>query len=115
MIKRPANLYRAYHAHVYFDASTLERASLLCEQAGAQFGVKVGRVHQRPVGPHPSWSCQLAFSRDQFDDLIGWLETSRDGLTVFVHALTGNDLADHTEHASWLGDEVALKLSIFDD
>ncbi|MGF1491639.1 MAG: DOPA 4,5-dioxygenase family protein [Microcoleaceae cyanobacterium] len=114
MTKRPANKYERYHAHVYFGATSLEKASLLCEAAGKRFGVSVGRIHQRLVGPHPRWSCQLSFDKTQFDSLIPWLENNRDGLTILVHALTGNDLADHTEHASWLGEAVPLKLSIFD-
>ena len=113
MTKRPTNIYDRYHAHVYFDENSVASASSLCQQAGELFGVTVGRVHQKPVGPHPCWSCQLAFDSSQFDRLIPWLENNRGDLTVFVHGLTGNDLDDHTKHASWLGDSVPLKLSIF--
>ncbi|MEM7062772.1 MAG: DOPA 4,5-dioxygenase family protein [Cyanobacteria bacterium P01_B01_bin.77] len=113
MTKRPINNYDQYHAHVYFDENSVTKASSMCQQAGTLFGVKVGRVHQKLVGPHPRWSCQLAFDKAQFDGLIPWLENHRGDLTVLVHALTGNDLEDHTEHASWLGEPVLLKLSIF--
>jgi len=111
MTKRPTNDYEHYHAHVYFDAATLDHASAICHEAGELFGLKVGRVHQRPVGPHPCWSCQITFDSPQFDRLIPWLEENRNSMTVLVHALTGNNLKDHTEHASWLGEPVALKLS----
>jgi aromatic ring-cleaving dioxygenase len=113
MTQRPANHYDHYHAHVYFDDSTLAQATALCQAAGERFGVAVGRVHQQLVGPHPRWSCQLAFDQAQFDPLIPWLDAHRDGLTVLVHGVTGNDLTDHTEHAAWLGDAVPLNLSIF--
>ncbi|MEA5464540.1 DOPA 4,5-dioxygenase family protein [Leptothoe sp. PORK10 BA2] len=113
MTKRPINSYDHYHAHVYFDESSVAHASSICQEAGDRFGVKVGRVHQKLVGPHPCWSCQLAFDHAQFDEVIPWLEKNRGHLTVFVHALTGNDLEDHTTHASWLGNPVALNLSIF--
>ncbi|NEO82663.1 MAG: DOPA 4,5-dioxygenase family protein [Spirulina sp. SIO3F2] len=113
MIKRPTNSYDHYHAHVYFDENSVTAATALCQDAGERFGVKVGRVHQKPVGPHPRWSCQLTFDKSQFDRLIPWLESQRGDLTVLVHALTGNDLDDHTKHASWLGDPVPLKLSVF--
>jgi len=39
---------------VYFEQDTLEFASGLCEKAGELFGLKVGRVHQKPVGPYPN-------------------------------------------------------------
>ena len=48
-----------YHAHVYYDAATRERAHALCDAAGETFGIKVGRMHDNPVGPHPRGSCQL--------------------------------------------------------
>jgi DOPA 4,5-dioxygenase len=114
MIRRPENIYPAYHAHVYFDQGTLVAARELCTQAGELFGASVGRFHQKPVGPHPRWSCQLAFDATQFDDLVPWLERNRNGLTLLLHGLTGNDLADHTEHAAWLGEPVELDLSVFD-
>ena len=113
MTKRPTNIYDSYHAHVYFDEASLELASSLCARAGEVLNVKVGRVHQKPVGPHPCWSCQLTFDNNQFDSVIPWLEENRADLTIFVHGLTGNDLKDHTDGASWLGTSVPLNLSIF--
>ena len=113
MIRRPQNLHEHYHAHVYFDASSVDQARALCEEAAAKFGVKMGRVHEKLVGPHPRWSCQLAFDSKQFDSLIPWLDAHRRGLTVLVHADTGEHLEDHTTHAAWLGDPVELDLSHF--
>ena len=109
----PRNVHPAYHAHVYFDAQTVDRARRLCEDARTQCGVAVGRVHEKLVGPHPRWSCQLAFDSKQFDALIAWLIEHRGGLTIFVHGLTGDDLEDHTTHASWLGKPAKLNLEVF--
>jgi DOPA 4,5-dioxygenase len=112
--KRPVNAHKAYHAHVYFDESTKAHAKMLCEQSGERFGLQVGRFHEKCVGPHPCWSCQIVFGTKDFDAYIEWLESNRDGLTIFVHALTGDDVKDHTDYAYWLGDEVALNLAFFD-
>lgn len=101
----------AFHAHVYFDASTIGQAKRLCEQAGNLFSVKMGRVHDRPVGPHPMWSCQLAFEPAQFGEIIPWLAMNRDGLVVFTHPETGDAIKDHTEHAIWMGEVMPLDLS----
>ena len=113
MARRPENAYQSYHAHVYFDQRTLPIARPLCTRAGELFGVPVGRFHEKLVGPHPRWSCQLAFDSTQFDELIPWLDANRKGLTVLVHGRTGDDLADHTDHAAWLGEPVELNLSFF--
>ncbi len=109
----PVNQHDDYHAHVYFDAGKLVQARALVAAAGDALGVQVGRVHEKEVGPHPRWSCQLAFSRVQFDAVIPWLDAHRGGLDVFVHGVSGDDLADHTTHAYWLGRSWPLKLAMF--
>lgn len=108
--KRPVNLHKAYHAHVYFDKNTLEQATDLCQTAGKKFGLRVGRMHQRLVGPHTQWSCQIVFGRKSFDEFIPWLDQNRGGLNILIHALTGNDLEDHTTYAYWLGDSIEINL-----
>ncbi|MEO7390909.1 MAG: DOPA 4,5-dioxygenase family protein [Ramlibacter sp.] len=113
MPRRPENIHKAYHAHVYFDADTVAQAREIVEEAGRLFKVQVGRVHEKRVGPHPAWSCQLAFAADEFDRIVPWLDTRRGQLDVFVHGLSGDDLADHTTHAYWLGNEWPLNLEMF--
>jgi len=103
-----------YHAHVYFDADTVAQARDLCARAAERFGVSMGRVHERPVGPHPEWSCQLGATPAQFAELLPWLALNRDGLVVFAHPETGDALADHRDHGIWLGTGLALDLSMFD-
>ncbi|MFT7053101.1 MAG: aromatic ring-cleaving dioxygenase [Psychromonas sp.] len=112
-INRPVNIHQHYHAHIYFDQQTLTFATSLCQQAGELFDLKIGRIHQKAVGPHPMWSCQISFTEQDFDKLIPWLDAQRNGLTIFVHGNTGDDLRDHTEYAYWLGESVKLNLSMF--
>lgn len=112
-VPRPRNLYAQYHAHVYFDEGSVAQARALCEQAAARFGAAMGRVHEKRVGPHPCWSCQLAFEAAQFDALVPWLDAQRAGLTILVHGVTGDDLEDHTAHAAWLGEPAELDLGAF--
>ena len=87
-----------FHAHVYYDAPTRAQAERLCAEAGKKFGIKVGRMHDNPVGPHPRGSCQLTIGTEQFSTVIPWLVLNRGKLTVFTHAQTGNALKDHTDH-----------------
>ncbi len=112
-IARPRNVHKAYHAHIYFAPPTVEQARALREAvlAGFEGRVSVGRFHEKIVGPHPHWSCQFAFSQDNFDAFIPWLDAHRGGLDVLVHGLTGNDIEDHTTHAYWLGDPQPLNLA----
>ena len=100
-----------YHAHVYFDAASRGQAQKLCVAAGEAFGVKVGRMHDKPVGPHPRGSCQLTIAVEQFAAVVPWLIENRRGLTIFAHAETGHALKDHTDHVVWLGPSEPLELS----
>lgn len=109
----PVNLHSDYHAHIYFDQQTITFAAALCAEAGQRFGVKIGRVHEKLVGPHPKWSCQIKFTSNDFDQLVPWLDLKRNGLSILIHADTGNDLEDHTLHAYWLGERLELNLSLF--
>ena len=103
-----------FHAHIYFDAHHEETAKRICEMCRDTFGVTMGRVHVRPVGPHPDGSCQLSFGPDKFADVATWLAFNRNGLVVFIHPNTGNALEDHRDRAIWMGAVRPLDLSIFD-
>ncbi len=102
-----------FHAHIYYDPEEVERAKQLAAAAQARFGVPVGHFHLRPVGPHPRGSCQLTVPTEQFGDFAQWAALNRNGLTIFAHTETGEDLADHTEHVIWFGPSEPLDLSIF--
>lgn len=112
-MKRPVNIHRHYHAHVYFDRDTEDYAVDLRDRIHREFGLPVGRVHRQPVGPHPHWSFQVLFSDQEFDRFIPWLDDARNGLTVLVHGDSGDDFKDHTEYAYWLGEPAELDLSQF--
>lgn len=75
----------------------------------------MGRVHEKLVGPHMEWSCQLAFKNDLLFEVLGFLTLNRHQLVVFVHPITGQDLIDHRDRAIWLGDTRPLKLEALPD
>ncbi len=105
---------KAYHAHLYFhDEVSMGAAMKLANEAEASFPIRIGRFHQRPVGPHPVWSCQLSFAAETFADIIPWLILNRGNTDVFLHPVTGDDYFDHTQGASWLGQSYKLKLEMF--
>lgn len=99
-----------FHAHVYFEPDQVGLATRLREGLGARFPVQIGRLHPGPVGPHTRGMFQALFERERFTDVVTWLLEHREGLDVLVHADTGDDLADHTRRALWLGHEVPLRL-----
>jgi aromatic ring-cleaving dioxygenase len=104
---------RDFHAHIYFDPEQVAEAQALAREAHALFGVPVGHFHLRPVGPHPRGSVQLTVTTEGFGEFAQWAALNRKGLTIFAHAETGDDLADHTDHVIWFGPSEPLDLRIF--
>ena len=102
-----------FHAHIYFDPDEVEKARALGDEAHRRFRVPIGHYHLRPVGPHPRGSVQLTVPPELFGDFAQWLALNRGDLTIFAHASTGDDLADHNRHVIWLGPSADLDLSIF--
>jgi len=111
----PTSVIRGFHAHVYFSQATLGQARELCEAAAREFDLVMGRVHEKPVGPHPDWSCQLAFRPAVFGQLVPWLALNRGNLVVLVHPVSDNELRDHRDRAMWMGAVRPLDLSILDE
>lgn len=106
-------MIRDFHAHLYFDEGQVEEAKALGRAAEERFGVPVGHYHTRPVGPHPRGSVQLRVPVALFGEVAQWLVLNRGELTIFAHANTGDDLADHTHHVIWFGESEPLNLPIF--
>jgi DOPA 4,5-dioxygenase len=104
---------RDFHAHIYFDPEQVAEAQALAREAQRLFGVPVGHFHLGPVGPHPRGSCQLTVTTEGFGEFAQWAALNRKGLTIFAHAETGDDLADHTSHVIWFGPSEPLDLRIF--
>jgi DOPA 4,5-dioxygenase len=103
----------SWHAHVYFDQASRDTAWQLRETIVAHLGdrLEMGRFHERPVGPHPMWSYQLAFAPKQLADVLAWLTLHHGVLDVFVHPNTGDALRDHRDCAVWIGRSYPLHLA----
>ncbi len=99
-----------YHAHIYYDANTRDVAAKVREGLGARFDVRLGRWHDKPIGPHPISMYQVAFAVAEFPRVVPWLMVHREGLDVLVHPETGDDVIDHTDHAMWLGTKIELDI-----
>jgi DOPA 4,5-dioxygenase len=105
-----------YHAHVYFDATDRAAAERLHATLGALRGaggvLYLGEMRDRALGPHPKPQFEIHFLEASLERLLPILESS--GLRALVHPLTDDDLADHTSLATWIGEPLALDLSVLD-
>ena len=114
MTDQSTSAIEGWHAHVYFDGTTRDPARALYDRVAARFpAADMGRFHERPVGPHPMWSYQIAFAPAAFAEIVPWLALNRGALDVFVHPNTADHRADHSDHVIFLGKSYPLDLSIF--
>ena len=105
MTVQPIDSIRSYHAHIYFDGAEQRRlAELLREEIAQRFSVRIGRWHDRLVGPHMRPMYQVLFATEEFPRFVPWLMINRRGLAVLVHPNTGRPRSDHLDNALWLGE-----------
>lgn len=109
---QPTPIIDSWHAHVYFDGASRDAAWALRERIEAALAgqIQMGRFHEKPVGPHPMWSYQLAFAAEQFAPMVSWLTLNHGELDVFIHPNTDDELRDHRDSALWLGRSHTLDL-----
>ena len=90
-----------YHAHVYYDRSSKERAAQLRQWVEDRFAgrMRMGSWHDEPVGPHVQAMYQIAFPPELFPTLVPFLMLNRMGLAVLVHPQSGRPRDDHTLNA----------------
>ena len=99
-----------FHVHVYFDLLTRITALAVRDGLAERFDVELGRIHDRPMGPHPKSMYQVKFAPSEFSTLVQWLMLNHAGLDVLIHPETGDDVADHTVNALWLGEKLDLNI-----
>lgn len=76
--------------------------------------LRIYRIWDKPIGPHPVAMFEVnVFTPAQFGAFIPWLVINRGPLSALVHPNTGDDVRDHTQRATWLGEKMTLDLSIF--
>ena len=108
-----------YHAHIYYTVETRSVAHALQQRLFAAKAsgeipalLFVGTLRDCKVGPHPIPQFEIHFPHAMLPLLLPLLEGS--GLTVLVHPLTDDDLADHTRLGHWIGQPLPLDLGTLD-
>ena len=111
--KDPATI-EDYHAHIYYDPASKDRAALLRQWVEQRFAgrMRMGSWHDEPVGPHVQAMYQIAFPPDLLPSLMPFLMLNRMGLTILLHPQSGRPRDDHTLNAVWMGQILPVKTEV---
>ncbi|CAN5305073.1 hypothetical protein BH10PSE2_BH10PSE2_27800 [soil metagenome] len=93
---------KSYHAHIYFDDDTYEKAALIRQWAMERFPVELGNWNLQPRGPHVTPSFYFGFTNDLLPLIVPWLQLNSLGLTILLHPNTNDPRADHLYYALWV-------------
>ncbi len=98
-----------YHIHIYYrEEDGPAAAKALRDAIAERFEVEFGLWRDKPGGPHPTPMFQVNFAADLFAEIVPWLMLNRGGLDLLVHPETGDNVADHGDHALWLGQTLPI-------
>lgn len=93
---------RSYHAHIYFDEDTADKAALLRRWVAERFVVELGDWNLTPRGPHVTPSFYFGFTNDLLHVILPWLQLNSLGLTILLHPNTDDPRSDHLYYTAWI-------------
>merc|ERR1711964_395239 len=64
----------------------------------------------RPLGPHLASQIRLWVPLEYVGEALSFILLQNDGLSVLIHALTTEEMKDHSDRAIWMGKPLDLKL-----
>ena len=105
-----------YHAHIYWNNEEEKEKALGLRIFLHDNGCSLGRIRDRAVGPHPLPMYQAGYNEKIRVCIEEYLYSSNGGLSILLHENEGEDeLRDHTTGARWIGHELELDLSFFQE
>ncbi|KAA8908982.1 DOPA-like domain-containing protein [Sphaerosporella brunnea] len=119
-----ANEVKEWHFHIYFNTSSpsqraaalnLRDAVLALRKAGVFAAVPLKRVNTAPIGPHPAGSYEIWVPRESFAAVFSFLALNHGTLSVLVHPLTREEVADHSTRKAWIGEPWPVLLDVLDE
>jgi aromatic ring-cleaving dioxygenase len=102
-----------FHAHIYFNEQSQAQAEVFHHkmQENKEY-TAVSPLRFELRGPHPHWMFTVNFASENFMPMIEFMQKHRDGLSILIHPLSGNEVLDHTDYAMFLGQKENLNLAV---
>ncbi len=109
--------FNSFHSHVYYTTETKQQAFELYQKIAEHFLKDGSFVEMKPLidrclGPHTLWMFEFNFNADLFSHAFSFLCEHRNGLSVLIHPISGNEILDHTDYAMFLGRKESLNIGV---
>lgn len=92
----------SYHAHIYFDEDSYQKAAQIRKWVAERFSIELGDWNLEPRGPHVTPSFYFGFNNELLPVIVPWLQLNSLGLTILIHPNTEDPRADHLYYALWV-------------
>ncbi|KAL1311503.1 hypothetical protein AAFC00_001626 [Neodothiora populina] len=104
-----------FDVHIYFQQNMDDQkkfATELWERIRREFPeLRIYPVFDRPIGPHAVGMFEVnIFTPAQFGAFIPWLVINRGPLSALIHPNTDDEIRDHTQRATWMGQQFPLQV-----
>jgi DOPA 4,5-dioxygenase len=99
-----------WHCHVYFLPEQRNVAVQLNEDVQDHFRIWDYRWLDEANPLHPTPMFRFQFPTEDLARFVEWITLNRNDLSVLLHAITGDDIFDHTYNAMWLGKPLTLNI-----
>ena len=103
-----------YHFHLYYEIKDITLSAKLRTKFSQAFDVEVGRLWDRPIGPHPVGSCHVKVPIKLFEKVSAWFLKNRNGVDLFIQPISEDDIADYKDNIMWIGKSYKLNTEFFD-
>lgn len=106
-----------YHVHIYYNSETRAAAhAFLVKHRLRSWSRRpwISTMIDENIGPHTSSMFQVNVDDDFMDEYMEFFNRENPGLSMLLHEVTGDEIADHTTGTRWFGPEVPMDLSYFD-
>lgn len=102
-----------FHSHVYFKPEEYDKAARVRENLRSSLGqnARVYELVDHPIGPHPLPMFEVDFPSSNLGKVVEALLTFREGLSILIHPLSGDHLADHVDYPLWIGQPLELNIA----
>ena len=104
-----------YHAHIYWRNAAERQQAMRLRDWLEDNNFQLGRVWDQAIGPHTEAMYQVIYDSSRKDYIESFLRVNRDTMSILLHEAIRDDLRDHTDGARWLGEELSLKLYVFNE